>query len=118
MSMDHPYHIDSRGRTAQVDDDGRLTDLIEEVLFTSPGERVNRPTFGCGVNQLVFAGNSPELATATQAMIHGSLQQWLGDLITVEAVVVENDDSTLRIKVQYLPKQGQERQIAQFTKVI
>src|SRR5437764_10030581 len=102
MEIDYPLRTDGRGRTAQADGDEHIRDLIEQVLFTAPGERVNRPTFGSGLLQLVFAPNSDELATATQFLIQGALQQWLGDLIQVVAVDVENDDSTLRVTVQYV----------------
>ena len=80
----YPYHIEGRGRTATTDPDSHIRDLIEQVFFTSPGERVNRPTFGGGLLELVFAPNSDALAAATQFLVQGALQQWLGDLIPVE----------------------------------
>lgn len=116
MQIDYPFHIDGRGRTASTDQDDHIRDLIEQVLFTSPGERVNRPDFGSGLMQLVFAPNSDELATATQFMVQGALQQWLGDLIQVEAVQVESEEATLRVTVQYVVRRNQQRQVAQFTR--
>lgn len=118
MQIDYPYHIDSGGRSATTDQDEHIRDLIEQVLFTAPGERVNRPTFGCGLMQLVFAPNSGELATATQYLVQGALQQWLGDLIQVEAVGVTSEDSTLSVTVQYLVRRDQQRQTAQFTREV
>lgn len=97
MHIDYPFSFDGRGRTAQTTPDDHIRDLIEQVLFTSPGERVNRPTFGSGVMQLLFAPNNDALASATQLTVQGALQQWLGDLILVESVDVENEDSTLRV---------------------
>lgn len=114
MNIDFPYHLDRRGRTAATSNDDHLRDMIEEVLFTSPGERLNRPTFGCGLLQLVFAPNSDELAATTQYIVQGSLQQWLGDLIQVSAVTVEHDDSTLRVQISYLVRLTQENQSATF----
>lgn len=116
MQIDHPYHFDGRGRTAQTNPDDHVRDLIEQVLFTTPGERVNRPTFGSGVLQLIFAPNNDALATATQVTVQGALQQWLGELILVEAVDVENDDATLRVTVRYVVRRTQERQVAQFVR--
>jgi len=116
MQIDYPFHFDSRGRTAPTTDDDHIQDLIEQVLFTSPGERVNRPTFGCGLIQQVFAPNSPEIAATTQFLVQGALQQWLGDLIAVEAVQVESEDSTLRVTVQYTVRRNGQRQIAQFAR--
>ena len=116
MNIDYPFHFDTRGRTAQTSEDEHIRDLIEQVLFTSPGERVNRPTFGSGILQLIFAPNSDALAAATQLTVQGSLQQWLGDLIQVEAVDVQSENSTLRVLVQYTIRKSQQRQVAQFTR--
>ncbi|HEY2800184.1 MAG TPA: GPW/gp25 family protein [Chthoniobacterales bacterium] len=119
MNIDFPYHFDSRGRTAAPnDDDAHIRDLIEQVLFTAPGERVNRPDFGSGLLRLVFAPNSDQLAATTQYLVQGSLQQYLGDLIQVDAVEVENEDSTLRVTVRYLVRRTQTLQTAEFTKGI
>jgi uncharacterized protein len=115
MQFDYPLHFDGHGRTAETTDDEHIRDMIEQVLFTTPGERVNRPTFGCGLLQLVFAPNSDALAAATQLTVQGSLQQWLGDIIQVEAVDVQSDDATLIVLVQYVVRRTQERQIAQFS---
>ena len=114
MDVDFPFNFDGRGRTAETSGDAHIRDLIEQVLFTAPGERVNRPTFGCGLAQLVFTPNSDELAAATQYLVHGALQQWLGDLIQVEDVLVESVDSTLRVAVQYVVRRTQQREIARF----
>lgn len=116
MQIDYPYHFDGRGSTAQTGAGAHVRDLIEQVLFTTPGERVNRPTFGSGVMQLIFAPNNDALATATQVTVQGALQQWLGELILVEAVDVENDDATLRVQVRYIVRRTQERQVAQFVR--
>ena len=113
MPVRFPYQIDSRRRTAGSDNTA-IRELIEQVLFTTPGERVNRPDFGCGLLQLVFAPNSDELATATQFLVQGALQQWLGNLIHVEAVQVESEEATLRVLVQYVVIRNRQRQVAQF----
>lgn len=114
MQFDYPLHFDGRGRTAETSDEDHIRDLIEEVLFTMPGERVNRPTFGSGVLQLVFAPNSDALAAAAQLTIQGSLQQWLGDLIHVESVDVQATEERLQVTVQYLIRRTQQQQMAQF----
>lgn len=115
MNVDFPLHWDRRGRTARAEGDEHIRDLIEQLLFTSPGERVNRPNFGSGVMQLVFAPNSPELAATTQFLVQGALQQWLGGLIEVEAVQVESEDAVLRVDVQYVVRRSGERQVARFS---
>lgn len=99
--LDFAFRIDGRGRTAETDEDDHVRDLIHQVLFTSPGERVNRPDFGCGLKQLVFAPNGDALAAATQLLVQGALQRWLDTVIVVERVRVENVDSRLEVTVAY-----------------
>jgi len=114
MNVSYPFQFDGLGRTASAGDDQHIRDLIEQVLFTTPGERVNRPDFGCGLRQLVFAANSEELASTTQFVVQSSLQQWLGDLIQVNEVQVAADDSSLVVTVQYLVRRTAQQQTAQF----
>jgi uncharacterized protein len=98
----YPLHFDGRGRTAVTGGPEHVRQLIEQILFTTPGERVNRPTFGSGVMQLVFAPNDDALAAATQLTVQGALQLWLGELIAVEGVDVVSVDATLEVTVRYL----------------
>ena len=97
-----PFQIDATGRTATADQVTYVKELIELVLFTAPGERVRRPDFGSGLHQLIFEGQREELATATQFLVSGALQRWLGDLIQVEEVTVTMADATLAVTVRYL----------------
>ncbi len=78
MNIDFPYQIDGHGRTATTTDDDHIRDMIEQLLFTNPGERVNRPSFGSGLLQMVFEPNSTEMAAALQFTLQASLQQLLG----------------------------------------
>jgi phage baseplate assembly protein W len=119
MDVAFPYRIDGRGRTALADDsDAHLRDLIEQLLFTAPGERVNRPDFGCGLLQLVFAPNSPELAATLQALVHGALQQQLGLLLRVDEVAAASEDATLALTVSYTTLRTQESRTERFTREI
>jgi len=102
MNIAFPFQIDGRGRTAAATDDDHIRQMIEQLLFTNPGERVNRPDFGSGLLQSVFQPNSTELAAALQFTLQGALQQTLGDLIQLQGVQVTNTDSTLQVLVQYL----------------
>ena len=113
--IDYPFHFDLQGRTARTDPDDHLRDLIEQVLFTAQGERVNRPTFGTGLRQLVFAPASDELASATRYLVQGALQQWLGDRITVEDVQTEVGEGSLTVTVRYAVRSTGERRADQFT---
>ncbi len=118
MQIDFPYRIDFQGRTGTTGDDAHIRDLIEQVLFTMPGERVNRPTFGAGVAQLVFQPNSEELSTAVQFVVQGNLQQWLGELVTIERVQVTSNESSMEVLVQYLRRTTQERKTERFSRQV
>jgi phage baseplate assembly protein W len=102
IQIDFPFHFDGRGRTALTDYDDHIRDMIEQFLFTNPGERVNRPDFGSGLLQLVFAPNSPELAAALQHTIQAGLQRWLGELIEVQQLEVRSEESKLHVEIQYV----------------
>jgi Bacteriophage baseplate protein W len=104
MNIDFPFHFDLRGRTAATDDDDHIRDMIEQLLFTNPGERVNRPDFGSGLLQMVFAPNSPELAAALQFTAQAALQRYLGDVIDLQSLEVTSQDASLSVVVKYVVK--------------
>src|SRR5260370_37959933 len=118
MNVDYPFYFDAGGGTAQTDPSDHIHDLIEQVLFTTPGERVNRPTFGSGALQLVFTPASDAVATAVQLTVQGALQQLLGDLIQVTDVKAGVEDSILRVKISYLSRPTQQPSQAEFTRKI
>jgi uncharacterized protein len=118
MDVSFPYGIDTRGRTGEAPTDEHIRDLIEQILFTAPGERVNRPDFGSGLLQLVFAPNSDELAATLQMIVRGALQQWLGDRVVVNEVAASSVDSTLTVTVRYTVTLTGESVSAQFTRTI
>lgn len=97
-----PFTVDGRGRTAEAGYDTHVRQMIEMLLFTSPGERVMRPDFGCGLADLVFEPNSPELAASLQISIQASLQRWLSDVIDIAALEVGSSDSVLRVRLAYV----------------
>ena len=114
MNIDYPFHFDGRGHTATTGEDDHVRDMIEQFLFTNPGERVNRPDFGSGLLQMVFAPNSPELAAALQLTIQAGLQRWLGDVIEVQALEVTSADAVLNVEVKYTVRRSQETRVATF----
>jgi uncharacterized protein len=117
-NVDFPYHVDGRGRTAGTGADDHLRDLIEQVLFTAPGERVMRPDFGSGLLGLVFEPGGPEFVATTQHLVQGSLQQELGHLIAVESVEVAQDEGALSVSVSYVALQTHQRTSATFSRRI
>jgi len=118
MNIDYPFHIDGRGRTALTDEDDHIRDMIEQFLFTDPGERVNRPDFGGGLRKLVFAPNSAELAAALQFTVQAGLQRWLADLIEVRKLEVTSEEAELRIEIVYVVRRTQEERTVQISKPV
>lgn len=116
MHIDFPFRVDGGGRTAATSDDDHIRDLVEQVLFTAPGERVNRPTFGSGVLRLVFEPGGAELATASRYVVQSALQQWLSDIVEVQAVDVESVDSVLRVAVRYQARTATQPRTAVFVR--
>jgi phage baseplate assembly protein W len=110
-----PFRLDGRGRTALTEENNHIREMIEQVLFTSPGERVNRPEFGCGLKRLLFMPNAEPLAAATQVLVKSALQQWLETVIQVENVEVDAQDSTLTVRVTYSVRTDGARRVDLFT---
>ena len=96
-----PYRIDDTGRTAVASADRHIREMIEQILFTRKGERVNRPDFGAGLSELIFSENSPEIAAAAQHMVQGNLHMWMSNEIEIRDVSAEAQDSKLLLKVVY-----------------
>lgn len=110
MNVDFPFSFDAKGRTASTDDADHVRDMLEELLFTSPGERVNRPDFGSGLEQLVFAPNSAELAAALQFTLQAAIGRWLGDVVDISNLEVTSDEAKLTVVLSYtLKSTGQTR---------
>jgi phage baseplate assembly protein W len=101
MQIDFPYHFDGRERTSETSEEKHIRDLIEQILFTNPGERVNRPEFGAGIYRLVFAPVSAEQVATTEFMIRGALQQYLGQRIAVQEVTAESVDAVIYVTIAY-----------------
>ncbi len=114
--LDYPFSVSGTGTPTTTTTDDHLRDLIIQVLLTNPGERVNLPEFGVGVQRLVFAPNSDALRSSAQFLIITNLQRWLGDRINVEQAVVSSEpgsEETITIEITYTVKATQMRQRVQ-----
>ncbi len=114
--LDYPYTVSGNAIPNTTKADDHLRDLILQVLLTNPGERVNLPEFGVGVQRLVFAPNSDALRTTAQFLISNNLQRWLGDRINVEQVNVSSEagmEETVTIEIVYTVVRTQQRQSVQ-----
>jgi uncharacterized protein len=114
MSLNFPFQFDGRGRTQEAALPDYINQLVEQVLFTSPGERVNLPDFGSGLLQLSFAPNSVELAAATQFTVQAALQKWIGSYVKVQSVVASAQEGILSVTVTYTPLSTEVTQVQTF----
>jgi phage baseplate assembly protein W len=114
--LDYPYSVGAGGIPTLTGAADHLRDLILQILFTIPGERVNLPEFGVGVQRLVFAPNSDALRASTQMLITTGLRRWLADRIDVSQVTVTSEpgeEETVTIEIFYTLKATRERQSLQ-----
>jgi len=116
MNWAFPFQFDMRGRTATTDDATHIRDMVEQLLFTAPGERVNNPDLGSGLLQMVFAPNSAELAAALQFTTQAAVQRYLGDLIDLQQLDVTAQDATLSVTVKYIIRATQQQQTNTFVR--
>lgn len=118
MNIDYPFDFNGSGRTATTDTDDHVRDLIEQLLFTSPGERVNRPDFGSGLLKMVFAPLSDGLATTLQGAVQAAVQRWLGDLIELKSIEATAEDSTLSLTLSYLVRRTNEIKTTEISRTV
>lgn len=110
-SIHYPFAIDKGfgNLTEETDYRRHVEQMIKQVLFTNPGERINRPDFGCGIRRMVFAPNSDVTANLSQVIINQALERWMGNVIEINDVKLKAIDERLEITIVYLIRATQER---------
>ena len=105
-SIAYPIAIDQGLGTLleETDYSTHVRQMMLQVLFTNPGERIDRPEFGCGLRRMIFAPNSIASANLLKVLITQSLNKYLGTLITLQTVDVQAVDSTLSVSISYILK--------------
>jgi len=112
--LDFPFGLTPDGAIASVDEDHHIRERLEQILFTSPGERVMVPDFGCGARDLIFAGNNPVLAAATEFKVARALQTYMGNQVLINAVDVVNDEEKLIVTIVYTKTKDLQQQQTTF----
>lgn len=114
MNIAFPFALDATGRSAAAGEDAHVRQMIEQLLLTARGERVNQPDLGSDLLQLVFGTNSDELASALQFTLQAALQKYLGDLIDVQSLDVRSVDASFQVSVQYVLRRTGDAAIVEF----
>lgn len=97
-----PFRVGPEGPA--VSGRGRhVREQIEQVLFTSPGERVFRPEFGAGIRSLVFEPNTSALWDVTRKRLIASLGEALQGEVDPRSleVEVEGEGEALSVVIRY-----------------
>jgi phage baseplate assembly protein W len=83
-----------------------IKESIMIILGTAKGERVMRPEFGCGINQMVFAPNNTQTATLTAFHVNEALMKWEPriEVLNVDANPDEDEKNKLIINIEYMIK--------------
>lgn len=105
-----PFAVGSGGRITATGGDEVVRGKIIQVLFTAPGERVNKPEFGCGLLNLVFEPNDIVLAAATEFTIGQALSRWLKDEIIVNTVDMDAEGEMAVVQIAYTRREDLVRQ--------
>ena len=113
-----PFGIDPvSGQAQQVSYGAHVEQMIRQVLLTAPGERVNRPEFGCGLRQLLFAPDSDALQATVQITVQRALNRWLAAQVQVQSVAVSpgpgGDYAQIAVRIEYVLIETQTKQVTQ-----
>ena len=100
-----PFSVNINGGINAIGGDDAIKAKIIQVLFTTPGERVNQPEFGCGLLAKVFDANDQIRAAALEFTIGQSLVRWLANDITVDQINVTSHEEQMLVELAYTRKQ-------------
>lgn len=111
MQVTFPYLFENNRPAGSVEDAAHVRQMLELLLFTMPGERVNRPDYGCGIQRMVFAPQNTEVVATLRTLIEAEIQRWLGDVLSLRNLQVTGEDATLQVVLTYqLASDGSVRQ--------
>src|SRR3954466_6292826 len=114
LNVAFPFRLDSRGHTEVTDDERHVNGMLEMLLLTTAGERVNRPDFGGGLRQLLFGPASPELAATVQHTLRAEILQWLDDVIDLRELDVWAEEGRMVLNLSYVLRHDGTQRTAEF----
>jgi uncharacterized protein len=101
QAMSFPLRVTELGAVALSTRREVVREQLEQLLLTVPGERVNRPDFGCGIQRLIFDGTDPLALATAEYIISTSVRRYMRELVTLDAVRVTVEDSTVLVDILY-----------------
>lgn len=95
-----PVVVNRTGGIATSGGPDNIRESIFVILGTAPGERIQRPKFGCEVHDLVFAPNNPTTAAIAEHYCEEALLLWEPRIQNVEVVAKPSKAEANRLDVR------------------
>ncbi|MDH6236124.1 GPW/gp25 family protein [Cryobacterium sp. CG_9.6] len=97
------FRLTSDGRLATVTADASVRQAVLLLLSTRPGERVNRPTYGCHLFRLAFAPADDTTAGLAIHYVASALQRWEKriDVLSLDAARSADAPELLEVRLRY-----------------
>ena len=90
----------------------QLKSNIKNLLLTTRGERLSQPNFGCGLQELLFDLNTPDLEEKIYDTISNSIEFWIPqvqiDDIQIESSDSQKDTNSLEVKIRFIANYNQQ----------
>ena len=115
LNLAFPFRLNSRGRSDTAGDERHVRGMLEMLLLTNAGERVNRPGYGGGLARLLFGPVSPELAVTLQQTLRAEVIQWLDDVVNLQDLDVAFDESRIVVTISYVLRSDGDLKTSQFS---
>ena len=98
-----PLRLDAQGRIAMNSLEDHVRQSILLILQTARGERVMRPEFGAGLQDLVFAPATPATAALAEHTVRDALTRFEPriDVLKVAATIDPRQPERLLVAVEY-----------------
>ncbi len=91
------------GSIAPSEGEDGIHESIMLILGTAKGERIMRPDFGCGINDLVFEVNNTATTTMIGYHVKEALLKWEPriNVLSVDVSTDSNEQNKLNINIEY-----------------
>ena len=106
-----PVAVNLTGGVSTSSYEDNVRESIFVILGTAPGERLNRPKFGCRIHDLMFAPNNHVTAALAEHFCEEALLKFeprVGE-VKVEARPSKDEPNRLNIRIIYTVRDSNEK---------
>ncbi len=98
-----PLRVNAHGRLGTARAEAKIEQAVWLILSTAIGERVMRPTYGCGIHDMLFEANHPGARTRLVDQVRRALsdQEPRIGVLQVAVDYSDSDPSAVLIRVDY-----------------